>query len=394
MGEVDDMATFLLTVIYIAFIGLGIPDSLFGTAWPAIYAEFELPISFGSFVTVIISAGTVISSMISAKMIRWLGTQRVSTYSTLLTAAALIGFSFAPNLWVMCALAIVLGIGAGAIDVALNNYVALHYSATHMSFLHCFYGVGVSLSPYILSLVISGSAGWRGGYRIAFAIQLAITVILFLSRPAWRIHGDESAQEEAQTKALSMRETLRIPGVKLMCCLFITSCAIECTCGGWGSTFLVEYKHLAKEKAAQIVMVYYVGMALGRFLSGVLATKLHSWRIIRIGMAILGAALVLMLIPGSAALSAVGMFLIGLGNGPLFPNFNYLTPESFGEDVSQAVIGVQMSSAYIGIMLAPMLCGVLGQTLGMGVFPIYMLVFYAAMIPAAVRAKRLLAKKA
>lgn len=385
------MATALLIIIYIAFIGLGIPDSLFGTAWPAIYSEFELPISFGSFVTIIISCGTVLSSVISSKIISRLGTNKVSAYSTLLTALALLGFSFAPNLWVMCFWAIILGVGAGAIDVALNNYVAIHYSATHMSFLHCFYGVGVSVSPYILSLVIAGNFGWRGGYRIAFAIQLIITLLLFLALPLWRkAHGGENESEENTHKDLSFGSVLKIPGVKMMCSLFIASCAIECTCGGWGSTFLVEYKHLPAEKAAQIIMIYYIGMTLGRFLSGVLAAKLHSWKIIKLGQIVLGLALLLLILPGGVYLCALGMFLIGLGNGPLFPNFNYLTPENFGSDVSQSVIGIQMASAYIGIMLAPTLCGLLGQVFGMVIFPYYLILFYAIMIPVTIRIKTML----
>ena len=389
------MATALLIIIYIAFIGLGIPDSLFGTAWPAIYSEFELPISFGSFVTIIISCGTVLSSVISSKIISRLGTNKVSAYSTLLTALALLSFSFAPNLWVMCFWAIILGVGAGAIDVALNNYVAIHYSATHMSFLHCFYGVGVSVSPYILSLVIAGNFGWRGGYRIAFAIQLIITLLLFLSLPLWRkAHGGENESEENTHKDLSFGSVLKIPGVKMMCSLFIASCAIECTCGGWGSTFLVEYKHLPAEKAAQIIMIYYIGMTLGRFLSGVLAAKLHSWKIIKLGQIVLGLALLLLILPGGVYLCALGMFLIGLGNGPLFPNFNYLTPENFGSDISQSVIGIQMASAYIGIMVAPAVCGLLGQVFGMVIFPFYLIVFYAIMIPVTIRIKTVLKRNA
>ena len=387
------MATVLLIIIYIAFIGLGIPDSLFGTAWPAIYSDFGLPISFGSFVTVIVSCGTVISSIISSKIIARLGTNRVSAYSTLLTAIALLGYSFAPNLWVMCFLAVILGIGAGSIDVALNNYVALHYSATHMSFLHCFYGIGVSVSPYILSLVIAGQSGWRGGYRITFAIQLAIAALLFISLPLWqKAHGSEKNAYVTGRNRLSLGSILKIPGVKMMCGLFIASCAIECTCGGWGSTFLVEYKHLSPEKAARIIMIYYVGMTLGRFLSGVLATRLHSWKIIKLGQIVLGVALLLLALPSNVYLCAAAMFLIGLGNGPLFPNFNYLTPENFGRDISQSVIGIQMASAYIGIMLAPALCGLIGQSFGMVIFPFYLILFYIIMIPMTLRVRAVIKK--
>lgn len=385
------MATLLLIVIYISFIGLGIPDSLFGTAWPAIYADFHLPISFASFVSTIISSGTIISSLISAKVISLFGTNKVSAFSTAMTAFALLGFSVSANFLLLCLFAIPLGLGAGAIDTALNNYVSLHYSATHMSFLHCFYGIGVTVSPYILSLVINSNAGWRGGYRIAFAIQLCIAVILFLTLSIWKkAHHQDSAKTEQAVKTLPFREIARIPGVRLMWCLFITSCAIECTCGGWGSTYLVEYKHMDAVTAARMVMLYYMGMALGRFLSGVLAARLSSWQIIRIGQWILGIALVILILPVPAGISAAGLFMVGLGNGPMFPNFNYLTPQNFGADISQSVMGTQMAMSYIGIMLAPAVCGVLGQFINMGIFPVYLLVFYIAMITVTKRVKNVL----
>lgn len=385
------MASLLLIIIYIAFIGLGIPDSLWGTAWPAIYTEFDLPISFASFVSVIISCGTIISSMVSARVIQRFGTNRVSLISTAMTAFALIGFSCSGNFLLLCLFAVPLGLGAGAIDTALNNYVSLHYSATHMSFLHCFYGIGVSVSPYVLSLVISGEYGWRGGYRIAFLIQLSITLTLLVTLPVWRkAHGQTAQIEEHKAKSLTLKEITRIPGVKLMWCLFITSCAIECTCGGWGSTFLVEYKHAAAEQAARLVMFYYVGMALGRFLSGVLAVWLNSWQIIKIGQCVLGAAIVVLLLPVPSQITAAGLFLVGLGNGPLFPNFNYLTPQNFGEDVSQSVMGTQMAASYAGIMLAPAVCGLLGQSMGMGIFPVYLAAFYVILLVATRKARGIL----
>lgn len=388
------MATLLLTVIYISFIGLGLPDSLFGTAWPAIYSEFDIPISYGSFVTVTVSCGTVIASIISSRLINRFGTSLVSAFSTLLTAAALIGFSFSQSILSMCLLSIPLGMGAGAIDTALNNYVALHYSATHMSFLHCFYGLGVTVSPYILSLVIEGKYGWRGGFRIVFLIQLLITVILFTTLPLWKkAHGGENAEKGTVAKQKSFIDTLKTPGVKLMCMLFITSCAIECTCGGWGSTFLVEYKKTSPETAARVIMLYYAGIAIGRLLSGILASRLHSWKIIGIGQLIMGTAMIILFLPGSYYISALGFFLVGLGNGPLFPNFNYLAPESFGKENSQTVIGVQMSAAYVGIMLAPALCGVVGQHIGMGIFPFYLTVFYIIMMLSTVYVKNVLKRR-
>lgn len=374
-----------------AFIGLGIPDSLFGTAWPAIYSEFQLPISFASFVTVTISGGTIVSSMASARVIERFGTERVSAFSTAMTAAALLGFSCSGNLLMLCLFAVPLGLGAGAIDTALNNYVAVHYSAVHMSFLHCFYGVGVSVSPYILSLVISGEQGWRGGYRAAFGIQLCIALILLFTLPIWKkAHGNKDGEDKQERKALTLKEIVKIPGVKLMWCLFITSCAIECTCGGWGSTFLVEYRHMAAEQAARMVMFYYMGMALGRFCSGVLAVRLDSWQIIKIGQWVLGTAIVMLLLPLPVSVSALGLFLVGLGNGPLFPNFNYLTPQNFGEDVSQSVMGTQMAASYVGIMAAPAACGILGQFFGMGIFPPYLLAFFMIMIVSTRKVKSIL----
>lgn len=386
-GE-QKMATFLLIIIYIAFIGLGLPNSLFGTAWPAIYSEFHLPLSYGSFITVIVSCGTILSSVFSARIINRFGTGRVSAVSTLLTAAALLGFSISPNLLMMCLLAVPLGIGAGSIDVALNNYVALHYSATHMNFLHCFYGIGVSVSPYILSMVMDSKAGWRGGYRIAFAIQLGIAVLLFLTQPLWAKNKKEEIEGKSEGTTLSFREALKIPGVKGMCCLFFITCSIECTCSGWGSTFLVEYKHLSADQAARVILLYFVGMAAGRFLSGVLASRLHSWTIIILGQCILGLAVVLLFLPGSIPVCTAALFLIGLGNGPMFPNFNYLTPENFGEEVSQSVIGVQMAFAYVGIMVAPLLCSVLGQLISMAVFPVYLFCFYVVMTIVLISVKR------
>ena len=385
------MATFLLFIIYVAFIGLGLPDSLFGTAWPAIYLDFNLPISYGSFISSTVACGTIISSLMSVRLIHKLGTSKVTAFSTLLTAVALIGFSFSTNIWFMMVLAIPLGLGAGAIDVSLNNYVALHYSAKQMSFLHCFYGIGVSVSPYILSLVISGENGWRNGYRIAFMIQIAISILMFLSLPIWKkINKVESTTEALEEKSLTIRETLRISGVKPMCVLFFLTCAIECSCSAWGSTYLVEYKNMTTEQAASVILFYFIGMALGRFLSGIIADKLHSWKIITIGEYVLGVAVLLLAIPGSAFLNTMGFFMIGLGNGPLFPNFNYLAPESFGQDVSASVISLQMASAYVGILFGPLLCGLLGQNLGMFIFPIYIICSFAAMAIITVLTQKLL----
>ena len=388
------MATILLMVIYLAFIGLGLPDSLFGAAWPAIYTEYDLPLSFGNFLTVLSFLGTTVSSLCSAKVINRFGTNKVTAFSTALTAVALLMMSFTGSYLPMCLCALPLGLGAGSIDTALNNYVALHYSATQMSFLHCFYGVGVSVSPYILSLVLNGENGWRGGYRIAVLIQVFIALVLFCTFPLWKkAHGKENGEEEQEVKVLPLKEIVKIPGVKVMWSLFICSCTIECTCGAWGSTFLVEHKGLAVEKAAEIITFYYVGMALGRFLSGVVATKLHSWTIVKIGQAVMGVALVLLCLPVGGVLPGIALFLVGLGNGPLFPNFNYLTPENFGEELSPSIIGTQMAVSSVAIMIMPVLCSVLGQFLGMGIFPIYLFLFFVLMMLTMWRAGVVFGKK-
>ena len=374
------MATVLLIIIYIAFIGLGLPDSLFGTAWPAIYTEFSLPFSFGSIITVIMTCGTICSSILSTRLIARFGTGKVTACSTALTVLALIGYSFSGNFLTICLLAIPLGLGAGAVDTGLNNYVAVHYSSAQMSLLHCFFGVGISISPYLMSLFLSSPSGWRGGYRFAFFIQLSIALILFFTLPLWKKVAGKEAAEETPIKILSIPELARIPGVKNMWLLFIISCAIEYTAGCWGSTYLVERKGLAADRAAEIVLFYYIGMTVGRLLSGILATKLSCWQIIRIGLAVLGIAVVLLLLPVPAAVIAVGLFLIGLGNGPMFPNFTYLTPQNFGEDISPSVIGTQMAASSVGIMIVPAICGLLGQAFGMGVFPIYLAVLFALML--------------
>lgn len=381
------MTTFLLLVIYIAFISLGIPDSLFGTAWPAIYAELTLPISYGSFVTIIISCGTIISSLLSSRVLARFGTGVICIFSTALTAIALLLFSFSNNFYLLCVCALPLGLGAGAIDTALNNYVSLHYSAIHMSFLHCFYGVGVSASPYILSKIIGSQGNWRSGYQTAASIQLTILLLLIATVTLWSkatITGSPASVNHVPT--LSFRKTVQLPGLKEICCMFITSCGIEYTCGNWCSTFLVESRNMPIASAAQVVMLYYFGLTLGRFCSGLLAVWLHSWKIIRLGQIILGLGILLIFMPFLIT-SVFGFFLIGFGNGPLFPNLNYLTPENFGENISQNVMGIQMAASYLGIMLAPAVFGILGQWIGVWLLPLFFICFYFVMLTSYSRAK-------
>ena len=377
------MSTLLLVVIYIAFIGLGLPDSLFGTAWPAVYAEFSLPVSMGGVYAVLACAGTIASSLCSARLVNRLGTGRIVAYSTALTVVGLLCYAMAPGYWWMCLTSIPLGFGAGAVDAALNDYVALHYTASQMSFLHCFYGVGVSLSPYLMSLALADDAAWRDGYRLAFFCQIVIMAVTFIALPLWkRMQKEHQAAHpnEDPPRTLTLLEMARMPAVRTVWIIFTTSCAIEFTCGQWGSTFLVEAKGLALDAAARTVMLFYVGMALGRFLSGVLGKRFTSWQLIQMSQGLMLLALLFLLLPFGTFFAAVGLFLIGLGTGPLFPNMTHLTPQNFGRDLSQAVIGSQMAFSNFGIMVFPPLFGLLAQLIGEWLFPWYVLVLFAVMV--------------
>ncbi len=382
------MVTLLLLVIYIAFIGLGIPDSLFGTAWPVIYTEFGLPVSLGGVITAITFVGTTVSSLLSSRLIKRFGTAKLTAICTLVTALSLFGFAHSGSFIVLLLLAVPLGLGAGSIDTGLNNYVASHYNASQMSFLHCFYGVGVTTSPFILSLVFKNGANWRTGYGAASVIQFAIAAVVFASLPLWKKAGRNDEVSESDIKSLSVIEASRIKGVKTMWLLFVCTCAIELTVGAWSSTFLVENRGASAELAARTVTFYYLGMTLGRFLSGVLARKLHSRTIMSIGAAILGIALILLVLSDNAIVAMVTLFLIGLGNGPMFPNLNYLTPKQFGEEVSAALIGTQMAFANLSIVITPLLFGFIVQFTGLSVFGFYLLFFFVFLIMGIVMNRR------
>ena len=387
------MATLLLIVIYIAFIGLGIPDSLFGAAWPAIYAELDLPVSWANFVTMIISGGTIVSSLLSARLINRFGTAAVTAVSTAMTALALFGFSVSGSMLWLCLSAVPLGLGAGAIDTALNNYVALHYKATHMNFLHCFYGIGVSMSPFLMSLALSGGS-WRGGYRSVFWFQLGIAVLTAVTLPLWKKAGHAAPDaQQAAARTDSLFSLIRRPKVRRACMVFFGSCALEYTCGVWGSTFLVRVKGVSADTAALLITFYYVGIALGRFLSGVLASKVTSDRLVKRGQCAVAAAVFLLLLPLPAPVSAAGLFLTGLGNGPVFPNMLHLTPQYFGKEASQSVMGIQMAASYVGILLAPAVFGVIAQYAGASLFPLYLLLFYGVMAAGSLLLKRALRRE-
>jgi len=295
-----------------------------------------------------------------------------------MTALALLGFSFSPNFVVMWLCAIPLGIGAGAIDAGLNNYIALHYSANHMNYLHCFYGIGVSCSPYLMSVALS-DAGWRVGYRSAFIVQGIIAAILIFSFPLWKKNAAADAGEEEPAKTLSLKQLLSISKLRCAWVIMLATNAIEYVCGVWGSYYLVEAKGLSPADGALALTLYYAGMALGRFFSGLIAKKISTWKRIYIGCGLLLAAIVMLLVPGTTALSVAGLFMVGFGNGSIYPNFIHLTPHCFGKDISQAVMGSLIAMAYVGVMLAPPLFGFINVFFKASSFPIFTSALYAVM---------------
>ena len=369
----------LLAVIYIAFVGLGVPDSLIGSAWPAIYRDFSVPEYSVSLITLTVSGCTVISSVLSTGIINRFGTYKVSAVSTVMTALALAGFSFAPNLEVMWLCAIPLGVGAGAIDAGLNNFVALHYSAKHMNYLHCFYGIGVSCSPYLMSIALTGRE-WRSGYLYAFVLQSAIAAIIVFSFPIWKEKTSEETGEEESPKTLSLKQLVAIVKLRTAWVIMFATNAIEYVCGVWGSYYLVEAKGISLASGAFALTLYYAGMALGRFFSGLIANKIPTWNRIYMGCGFLFFAILMLLIPGTSVISIAGLFMVGFGNGSIYPNFIHLTPYNFGKDISQAAMGSLIAMAYIGVMLAPPLFGLVNYLFKASSFPIFISTIYSIMI--------------
>ena len=369
----------LLIVIYIAFIGLGVPDSLIGSAWPAIYTDLGLSVDAVSIITLLISGCTVISSIFSSRLLDIFGTSKVTAVSTAMTALALLGFSFAPNIFWMLPIAVVLGLGAGAIDSGLKNYVALHFKASHMNYLHGFYGIGVTLSPYLVSLALSNTT-WRVGYRYAAILQGVIAVTVILSLPLWKKNSKrEEDGEQEKPISLSLLELIKVPGLVIAWVIMLTTNAIEYAAGIWGGTYLVNSKSFSEEDAAKSLSLYYLGMAMGRLLSGLISGKVRTWTRIALGVGIVFVGTVVMILPLSPVYSVIALFLIGLGNGSVYPNFIHLTPQNFGKRLSQSVMGSLIAFAYIGVMLAPPLIGLLTRITSIDFYPYMILSLWLGM---------------
>jgi len=371
------MVQLLLAIIYLAFISLGLPDSLLGSAWPSMYGGFGVPVSYAGIVSMIIAAGTILSSLFSDRLTRKLGAGKVTAISVGMTALALFGFSVSRTFLPVCFWAVPYGLGAGSVDAALNNYVALHYKSRHMSWLHCMWGVGASLGPAVMSYAIAGGQGWNAGYRYVAFLQIVLTAVLVLSLPLWKENGTpESGKDPGKPgKALSLREVVRIPGAKEIMLTFFCYCAIEQTAGLWGSSYLVLHSGVSAPEAASLASLFFIGITAGRAASGFLTMALDDAKMVRLGEIIAFSGLCLMFFAPGKDLVKGGLILIGLGCAPVYPCLIHATPERFGAGRSQAVIGVQMASAYVGTCLMPPLFGLIAQHLNIAMFPAYLLLF-------------------
>lgn len=370
------MYSLLLALIYVAFVSLGLPDSLLGSGWPTIHTDLNVPISYMGIISMVISGGTIVSSLLSDKLTGKLGTRTVTVVSVFLTAVALLGFSFATEFWMLIVFAVPYGLGAGAVDAALNNYVALHYKARHMSWLHCLWGVGTIVSPFVMSAALTNST-WHDGYRIVGYIQLGITILLLVTLPVWKVN---QSAETAPLKHLGLAGTLKIRGVPFLLIGFFAYCAADATAMNWASTYFAEVKGIPAEQAAQLASLFYIGLTAGRFLSGFVTDKLGDRKMIVIGTAVLACGILILLIPGPSALAIAGFVVIGFGCAPIYPCIIHSTPNNFGAENSGSIIGIQMAGAYVGSTFIPPLFGVLGRQFGFEIMPLYLLVFAALMI--------------
>ncbi len=376
------MTHLLLVIIYLAFISLGLPDAVFGGSWPTMYQEFGVPVSFAGIVTTIISLGTIVSSLLSDRLTFRFGTGKVTAVSVAMTAVALFGFSTSHSMLALCLWAVPYGLGAGGVDASINNYVALHYSSHVMSWLHCMWGVGAAAGPYILGFVLSGGGTWNRGYVVISVIQFVLTAVLLISLPLWKkrvVTVDESGQE-VPAKALSLKEVYAIPGAKEIMIAFFCYCAIEQTAGIWASTYLVLFKGVPEAAAASFASMFYIGITIGRFFSGFLTMKLNDKQMIRLGMLLLFGGILVVFLPMSEYISLAGFILIGLGCAPIYPCIIHSTPDIFGTDKSQAIIGVQMASAYVGTLLMPPLFGLIANHISVALLPVYLLIILILMV--------------
>jgi len=359
----------LLIIIYLSFISLGLPDSLHGCAWPSMYGFFNVPLHYAGFISMIITGASAVSSIFSERVIRRLGTGLVTLVSVLLTACALTGISFSASFIHLCLFAIPLGLGGGAVDASLNNYVALNYKARHMSWLHCFWGVGASIGPIIMSSFLAQNDSWGLGYRTIGIIQFCLVMVIIISLPLWK--NNKSAEDIKKNEHIKLKKILSIQGVKEVLTAFFLYCTIEMTTGLWGASYLVTVRNIPPQTAAKWIALFFIGITVGRFISGFVTMKLSNRMMIRLGQIIIGCGIITMILPFEEITVLPGLFMIGLGCAPIFPSLLHQAPESFGKIYSQAIIGMQIGCAYIGTTIMPPLFGWLTSFLNFKIFPVF-----------------------
>ena len=371
------MTSLLLIIIYLAFISLGLPDSLLGSAWPSMYRELGASVSWAGVITMIIAAGTIVSSLASDFLTRRLGAGKVTAISVAMTAVALLGFSMSHSFWLLCLWAVPYGLGAGSVDAALNNYVALHYTSRHMSWLHCMWGIGAAGGPVIMGWALAGST-WQNGYRIISILQIVLTAVLLFSLPLWQTPADAGAGEDFTPEHRTLPQLMKVPGVPEVMGCFALYNGLEAVAGMWAASYCTLVRGLDATTAASWASLFYLGITGGRFLSGFLTMKFNDHQMIRLGQTLIAVGIALLLLPGSAALP-VGLVVIGLGCAPIYPCIIHETPANFGKNLSMAMTGIQMAAAYVGVTLLSPFFGVLAQNITMQLYPWALLAMLALM---------------
>ncbi len=383
------MISILLVIIYVAFISLGLPDSILGSAWPSMYQKLNVSFSSAGVISMIIAGGTIVSSLASDKLIRKFNTGIVTTISVAMTAVALLGFSFSASFWQLCLWGIPYGLGAGSVDAALNNFVALHYKSRHMSWLHCFWGVGATLGPYIMGICLTNGLKWNSGYQTIGIIQMILVIFLSISLPLWKAKQKDQEKEALETKGLSILEIVKLPGAKAILIAFFSYSSVEATAGLWASSFMVLNKGINAVTAAKWAAFFYLGITAGRFLSGFITGKLGNKKMVRIGQTVAFLGTVLMLLPIGNLSALLGLILTGLGCAPIYPSLLHETPDNFGADKSQSIMGMQMACAYIGTTIMSPLFGVIAEKISICFYPFYLMLFLVLMFVMVERVNKL-----
>ncbi len=368
------MLSLLLPVIYLAFISMGLPDSMLGSAWPSMYTGLGVGVSACGLISTIITASTVVSSLLCDRLHARFGTGRIVAVSTGITALSLLGFSLSSQYWMLCLIAVPYGLGAGSIDAVLNNYVALHYQARHMSWLHCMWGVGCSTGPMLMGRALTGG-GWQLGYRWVAMIQAGMTLVLFISLGLWQ---EKPAQDGGEARqSLTLKQALRVPGALEAMLGFLAYCGMESTTGLWAASYLTLQRGVSPAEAASWASLFYLGITVGRLLCGFLTLRLDDRRMVTLGQWGMLAGIVLLALPLPSPFELAAMVVIGMGCAPVYPSMIHDTPRLFGQQRSQSLIGLQMASAYVGSALMPPLFGLLGQNLSFGLYPFFLLALLA-----------------